>query len=136
MLIVDAGPLVAAADADDRDHDRCVELLSTARGPLLVPALVVAEVAYLLGTRIGPQSELAFAQSIADGELVAEPVLDPEWPRVAELTERYVDLPLGIVDAALVVLAERHRAETIASLDHRQFTTVRPAHVKSFRLVP
>lgn len=134
MLIVDTGPLVAAADRRDRGHERCIELLSTARGPILVPALVVSETAYFLRRRLGPYAELAFAQSIADGELVVEPTLDPEWPRVAELVERYTDL--GMVDASVIVLAERHRAETIATMDHRHFGTVRPAHVKSFTLVP
>ena len=136
MLIVDSGPLLAAADARDEDHHACLDLLSTTQGPLFVPTLVVAEVSHFLQRRLGPHAELAFAQSIADGELVVEPVLDPEWPRVAELTERYADLPLGMVDASIVVLAERHRADTIASLDHRHFSTVRPAHVKRLTLVP
>jgi hypothetical protein len=60
--------------------------------PLLVPALVVTEVSYLLADRIGPYAELAFSRSIADGEVVIEPVLDPEWERVEELTEQYLDL--------------------------------------------
>ncbi len=57
MLIVDAGPLYAAAATQDRDHKRCVELLTQASGPLLVPELVVTEVSYLLSDRIGPHAE-------------------------------------------------------------------------------
>ncbi len=136
MLIVDAGPLYAAAAMRDKHHARAVELLSKAPRPLVVPALVVTEVSYLLGDRIGPHAELAFARSVAAGELVVEPVLDSEWERIAELTEQYLDLPLGIVDASLVALAERHEAETIATLDRRHFATVRPLHVAAFTLVP
>jgi uncharacterized protein len=136
MLIVDAGPLYAAAARRDRNHQRSIELLSSAPPPLLVPALVVTEVAYLLGDRIGPQAELAFARSLERGELLVEPVLDSDWPRIAELTDQYQDLPLGIVDASVIALAERRRLDVIATLDHRHFATVKPRHIDAFTLVP
>jgi predicted nucleic acid-binding protein len=136
VLIVDAGPLYAAAASRDKHHERSVELLSAAPRPLLVPALVVTEVSYLLGDRIGPHAEVAFARSLADGELVAEPVLDSDWERIAELVGEYLDLPLGIVDASVVALAERRGLEVIATLDQRHFRAVRPNHVDAFTLVP
>jgi predicted nucleic acid-binding protein len=136
VLIVDAGPLYAAAARGDRNHDRCVELLARAPRPLLVPELVVAEVCYLLSDRLGAHAELAFARSIAAGELIVEPVLEPEWERIAELTEQYLDLPLGVVDASVVALAERHRVSSLATLDRRHFTVVRPAHTESLTLLP
>jgi uncharacterized protein len=136
VLIVDAGPLYAAAASRDKHHERSVELLSAASRPLLVPALVVTEVSYLLGDRIGPHAEVAFARSLADGELVAEPVLDSDWGRIWELVAQYVDLPLGIVDASVIALAERRGLEVIATLDQRHFRAVRPKHADSFTLVP
>src|SRR6266542_3291798 len=108
MLIVDSGPLYAAAATRDRNHQRCLELLRTAPRPLVVPALVVTEVAYMMGEQIGPHAEVAFGRSIAAGELVVEPVDDSEWDRVAGLVEQYLDLPLGIVDASVIAVAERH----------------------------
>lgn len=136
MLIVDTGPLYAAAAKRDKHHARSVDLLSAASRPLLVPALVVTEVCYLLGDRVGSYAELAFVRAIAQGELLVEPVLDAEWDRIAELTERYDDLPLGVVDASVITLAERHGADTIATLDHRHFGVVRPAHTAAFTLLP
>src|SRR5262245_43828397 len=129
MLIVDAGPLYAAAARRDRNHQRSVDVLSTAPRPLLVPALVVTEVAYLLGDRIGAHAEVAFARSLERAELLVEPVLDSDWPRIAELTEQYNDLPLGIVNASVIALAERRQHDTIATLDHRHFATVKPRHI-------
>jgi predicted nucleic acid-binding protein len=136
VLIVDAGPLYASAAAKDKNHAVCDELLNEAPGPLVVPHFIVAEVAYLLATRIGPHAEVAFAQSIADGELTVEPVLDSEWSRIAELMEQYADLPLGMADASVIALAERHDAREIATLDRRHFSVVRPKHVESFILLP
>jgi predicted nucleic acid-binding protein len=41
-----------------------------------------------------------------------------------------------MVDASVVALAERHGLDTIATLDHRHFATVKPRHVAGFTLVP
>ena len=37
-----------------------------------------------------------------------------------------MDLPLGIVDAAVIAIAERLQVTEIATLDHRHFAVVRP----------
>lgn len=132
MLIVDTGPLYAAADRRDRHHRACVDLLVGAERPLVVPALVVGELGCLLADRLGPEAEQALARSIESGELQVESVLDSEWRRISELA----DQQLGIVDASLVALAERLRVDTLATLDHRHFGPVRPAHVAAFRLLP
>jgi predicted nucleic acid-binding protein len=136
VLIVDAGPLYAAAARRDKHHERSVELLSRSARPLLVPALVLTEVSYLLSDRVGPHAELAFARALEQGELVVEPVLDSDWPRITELMDRYLDLPLGMVDASVIALAERRGVEVIATLDQRHFRTVRPRHIEAFTLVP
>jgi predicted nucleic acid-binding protein len=91
---------------------------------------------YLLADRLGPHAELAFARSLERGELLVEPVLDSDWERITELANRCNDLPLGIVDASVIALAERRNLDTIATLDHRHFSTVRPSHVDAFTLVP
>lgn len=136
MLVIDAGPLVAAAATADRNHERCVTLLANAPRPLVVPTLVVTEVAYFLGDRIGQVAEQAFARSLRDGELVVEPVEPRDWTRVCELLDRYRDLPLGIVDATVVATCERLGADTLATLDRRHFSVVRPSHCAALTLLP
>ncbi len=136
MLVVDAGPLVAAAAVDDRNHERCVALLSEASPPLVVPALVVTEVAYFLGDRIGSSAERAFAAAVRQGELLIEPVDRGDWPRIVELLDRYRDLSLGIVDASIVAACERLGVDTLATLDRRHFSVVRPRHRDAMTLVP
>lgn len=136
MLIVDAGPLYAAAARNDRHHRACIELLSTASRPLLVPVLVVTEVAYLLSDRLGPAAELAFAQSVERGELLVAQLGAADWQRITSLVDEYKDMKLGVVDASVVALAERLGQTTIATLDRRHFAAVRPRHTASLVLVP
>lgn len=136
MLVVDAGPLIAAATKRDRNHHRCLALLTATAAPLVVPALVVTEIAYFLGDRVGAAAELAFARSLGDRELLVEPVDSTDWVRIRELCDRYVDLPLGIVDASVIAACERLGATTLATLDRRHFATVRPRHCPALTLVP
>ncbi|MGN6521844.1 MAG: type II toxin-antitoxin system VapC family toxin [Actinomycetes bacterium] len=135
-MAVDAGPLYAYVDADDAHHEASLELLETHPGPLIVPMLVITEVAYLLATRVGPEPEVRFLGDLAAGAFTVEPVAAADWLRIAELVARYRDLPLGTVDASVVAAAERMGITEVATLDHRHFTVVRPAHVDAFRLLP
>jgi len=111
-------------------------LLRQAEGPLLVPSPVLGEIGYLLQSRVGPQAEVTFLKSFGgDGFHIAE-LVDQDIQRMAGLVETYIDLPLGIVDAAVIAIAERLRLTEIATLDHRHFNIVRPNHVQAFTLLP
>lgn len=102
----------------------------------MVPILVVTEVAHLIGTRMGVETEIRFLGDLASGELVTEPVAAADWIRIAELVGAYRDLPLGTVDASLVATAERLQIETVATLDRRHFSVVRPTNAAAFALIP
>jgi uncharacterized protein len=43
VIIWDTRPLFAAADVDDRDHSRCVELMRRTSAPLLMPVPVLTD---------------------------------------------------------------------------------------------
>ena len=136
MLIVDAGPLIAAASRRDRHHAQCAELLATATGPLVVPSLVVTEVAYFLADRIGPNAERAFAESFRLGQMAVEPVEAEDWIRIVGLLDEYEDLGIGIVDASVIAACERLGETKLATLDRRHFSAVRPVHCEAFDLLP
>lgn len=115
-LIVDAGPLFAYIDRDDHHHHSCLELLETHPGPLLVPMLVITEVANLLATRLSVDAEVRFLADLAEGNLIAEPVVASDWLRIAELVAQYQDLPLGTAVASVVAAAERLDVSELATL--------------------
>jgi uncharacterized protein len=136
MLLCDTGVLLAAGNTKDHAHRACIGLLREANGPLLVPSPVMGEIGYLLQSRVGPQAEATFLRSFGgDGFRVAE-VEDGDVSRMAELVEKYLDLPLGIVDAAVIAIAERLRLTEVATLDRRHFSVVKPRHVAAFTLLP
>ncbi len=100
----------------------------------MVPALVIAEAAYLISGRVGSRAESAFLADLATGEFIVEAPAPADWERIAELVARYRDMRLGTVDASVVATAERLGIATIATLDRRHFSVVRPRHVEAFEL--
>ena len=110
--------------------------METYPGPLLVPSLVITEVVYVLATRLGWQPEVRFLGDLASGNFTIEPIHAADLVRIAELVAQYHGVPLGSVDASVVAAAERRRITDVATLDHRHFRVVRPAHTKAFQLLP
>ena len=102
----------------------------------MVPVLVITEVAYLVGGRLGAEAEVRFLGDLAGGDFALESVAAGDWMRIAELVWRYRDLPLGTVDASVVAAAERLDIRAVATFDRRHFSAVRPAHADAFDLLP
>jgi uncharacterized protein len=136
VIVVDSGVLVAVADADDAHHVVCTRLLDERGSEFVVPAPVVVEVSWILGRHVSADVESAFLSSVADGELIVEDLESVDYGRMAELVQSYADLRLGAVDAGVVAIAERLGIGTVATIDRRDFTVVRPRHVGHFDLVP
>ncbi len=80
----------------------------------------------MLERRRGTQARLAFLADVRAGRFRLVDDLEPDLDRIAELVERYADLPLGTVDASVVALTERLGLHEVATLDHRDFSVVRP----------
>lgn len=135
-LILDTGPLLAAIDAADPDHQACAGLLTEASEDLVVPALVLAELDYWCGRRLGPRAWLTFLDDVIAGAFRVESPSRADLARCRELQHEYADLDLGVVDASVIALAERSGEPKVATLDHRHFGVVRPRHVIALELRP
>ncbi len=101
-----------------------------------MPQLVLVEAGYFVRKLLGSRAEADFLRELVRASLELQPLERGDLTRMAELIETYADLRLGTVDASVIAVAERLGATTIASLDRRHFTVVRPRHVDAFDLVP
>ena len=135
-MIVDTSGLLAYFDAGEPDHLAVSRIIDGSGEPLIVSPYVVAELDYLVATRVGVDAELAVLRELASGawELAALGPADVE--SAAVIVEKYRDQHIGIADASNVVLADRHRTRTIVTLDRRHFTVLRPLHGGRFTVVP
>jgi predicted nucleic acid-binding protein len=63
-------------------------------------------------------------------------LVDSDLRRMARLVRQYADLRLGGTDASVVAISERLGIVTVATVNLRDFATVRPRHVPAFTTVP
>jgi predicted nucleic acid-binding protein len=135
-VIVDTSALLAYFDADEPDHDAVSSVIDAASEPLVVSPYVVAELDYLVASRLGVSAELAVLRELAAGAWDLDAVGADELSLARAIIERYADQSVGVADASNVVLAARHNTKTIVTLDRRHFDVLRPLDGGRFALLP
>ena len=135
-MIVDTSAILAFFDRDEPDHEALAALLSQSSEPLVVSPYVIAEVDYLIGTRLGVAAEIAALRELAGGAWDLATIGSIDLARTVPILERYADHAIGVADASNVVLADRYRTTTIATLDRRHFSVLRPLSGGYFAIVP
>ena len=120
-IIVDAGPLIALFDRDDRHHRRAVEFVRERRTPLISNLPVLTEAAFILRFSIEAQRDLLWW---AHRSLVIDHSTAADLPRIITLLDKYRDMPADFADVSLVAMAERLNLSRVASVD-RDFVVYR-----------
>jgi predicted nucleic acid-binding protein len=135
-VIVDTSAILAFFDRDEPDHHALTTVLSESSEPLVVSPYVIAEVDYLIGSRLGVVAELAALRELSGGawDLATMDAID--LARTLPIIERYADHAIGVADASNVVLAEKYQTKTIATLDRPHFSVLRPLSGGYFAILP
>ena len=134
-VIVDTSALLAFFDASEPDHEAVSEVL-VAADVLVASSYVVAELDYLVATRHGVDAELVVLDELAGGAWDLAAFDEDGLRRARGVIASYRDQQIGVADASIVVLAERYRTRTIASLDHRHFGVLRSLDGGYFEVLP
>jgi predicted nucleic acid-binding protein len=120
VVLVDAGPLVAAIDAGDLHHRWAKATLPKLTGRLLTCEAVASEAAHLLDNDpTAMDSLLGFLKRM---EIV--PVLRDELDGVFARLNRYAPR-MDLADGCLVALAARDTDSIVLTTDTRDFSTYR-----------
>lgn len=136
MIVADTSGLLALFNEREPRHRAVRTALAGSRDTLVVSPYVVAELDYLVSTRIGVAAELAVLRELCGPGYELAAVDADLLAAAAEVIERYADQQIGVADASLVVLADRHRTDRVLTLDHRHFAVLRGADGRPFTLLP
>ena len=128
--------LYAALDADDEHHRSSAALIVGIRERLVIPAPVVAEVDYWCHQRLSVDAFLGLLADVERGAYEIAELRPAEYRRAAELCDRYRELNVGFVDAAVLAVVERFGERKLATIDHHHFSVMRPAHIEALELLP
>lgn len=135
MILLDTSGLLAALDASQQSHVPAAASLTVARPPLLLSPFVLAELDYLLATRVGQDAQSAVLAEVERGAYTLAPMTADDIGEARQIMVGHADLQVGLADASIVVLAERHSTRDVLTLDQRHFRVL-TANSKPFRILP
>ena len=125
MIVADTGAVLALLDADDRHHMALRRIFEADPDSWVLPWAILPEVDYLAAAHLGRRAQTLWLADLAAGAFVVEWGEARDVEAAQRLDRRYDKLRLGLVDATVIAVAERLRAEAIATLDVKHFAAVR-----------
>lgn len=134
--VIDAGILYALVDSADSSHTTAVEAIKAETQTIVVPQVILPEICYLIGSRLGSSQETSFVRYLIDSDWRLEPLTDADLSRVIGLMSENAGSNIGFVHAAVAATAERMAAARIYTLNHHHYERLRPTHVERFELLP
>jgi predicted nucleic acid-binding protein len=124
MIVADTGAVYALVDRRDRHHFGLRRLFESDPDAWVLPWAILPEVDYLLGRRLGQRVEGAFLEDLAEGRYTVAWGDEGDLREARRICERHRALKFGLVDAIVMAVAERLKADAIATLDVRDFGAV------------
>jgi uncharacterized protein len=134
-MLLDTSGLLAALDSAQLRHEEAAASLSDATPPLLLSPFVLAELDYLLLSRVGGAARAGLLEEVERDAYLLETMTGADIARAHRIIEQHADLGISLADASIVVLAERHRVRDVLTLDERHFRVLK-ASGKPLRLLP
>jgi len=128
-ILLDTGCIVALLDRSERDHARCVEVVSELTAPLVTCEAVIAESCYLLRRLRGAAD--AVLRNVEQGIFQIPFRLEAQSKPVRALLKKYAGVPMDLADACLVHMADELDAGQILTLDG-DFTIYRWRRTRRF----
>jgi uncharacterized protein len=136
VIIADTSALLALFNAGDQAHRAVATFVASSEATLIVSPFVIAELDYLIATRLGVAAELLVLRELAGGAYDLPALGTEDLDACAKVIDKYHDQEIGVTDASLVVLADRFKTSSILTLDRRHFSILRPLTGGRFKLLP
>ncbi len=136
IAIADTSFVIAVSISTDRKHSQCLSVYQQ-HEKILLPEAALSEIAFMLNREGGNRATPHFLRSLPNARRyeIAQ-LASQDYTRSAEILEKYSDLRLDFVDAAIVALAERLNVQRILTLDQRDFRILQAKHVEHFEILP
>lgn len=134
-VLADSGFVVALVNRTDQRHLDVVPIYEQYT-QILLPQMVLVEVAYLIGRDAGIVTVAKFLSGLAASRFALLAASAVDIKRAAQILAQYADSKVDFVDAILMAIAERLDIITVLTIDRRDFGLFRPSHCEHFTLRP
>jgi uncharacterized protein len=113
--LVDAGPLIALFDKDDKYHKSVIKFLQQFKGNLITTWPVITEVTHLLSFNVNVQID--FLEWLRREAITIVNLENNHLDRIIQLSKKYSDIPMDLADSSLIVIAEQTGIHEIITID-------------------
>ena len=129
--LIDAGPLIALFDRDDKFHISIKDFIKRFKGRLYTSWPVITEVLHMLDFSVNTQID--FLKWVRKGALDIKQITTEDISRIIEFSEKYSDIPMDFADASLIIIAESESIKEIISIDadFYIFRNIRNEYIKN-----
>jgi len=135
VILADTSGVFAALDRSQRLHEASRTVVEMGEALILSP-FVLAELDYLLSTRISVSASIELLRDVEAGSYELAPFTPEDIGEARLIVERYDDLGIGLADASIVVLADHYDCNRVLTLDERHFRALRTTGGAAFALLP
>lgn len=115
VALIDSGPLVAYYNKGDEWHTTARKFFESFKGKLVTSAAVATEVMWLVKQDWRVQNE--FLYDVQNELYIVENLIPSDFKYIAELNEKYRNVPGDFSDLTIVALSERFGLLNVVSLD-------------------
>jgi uncharacterized protein len=131
-IIADTGGVLVLFDQSHPKHRETVDSLDER---LIVPSLTLPEIDYL-SHRLPKGAMRSFMASLLTQEFKYHELDLLDLQRANEIMNQYADANVGLVDAAVVAVAERLNINRVLTVDQRHFSMFKPKNLGFLELLP
>ena len=135
--LADSSFLYALFDTSEAKHQQAVAFARSQESQLLVPNVVLTEVAFLFKRNGGIPAVVAFLSLLDKATPVIIGATRTDLQRTRTIFEQCKDnYKLDFVDCVIMALSERLEIESVCTFDRRDFSIFKPRHCEYLRLLP
>lgn len=124
-ILIDAGPIIALFNKNDKYHHKVLSYLKGYIGRLFCTWPVITEVSHML--RFSLEAQIDFLKWVRAGALEISPIELADIERIIQLADKYSNVPMDLADASLIVIAEKLKIQEILTIDS-DYYIYRTAH--------
>jgi uncharacterized protein len=135
-VLIDTSYLVALANPRDTHYAAATQLASQQQFIGHMPEVAIAELFYVLRTRVSYQAANRALQVTYQGGINLISLTKEDFIRVQEIMTRYQSREFDFVDSSIMALSERLSIDTVFTFDRRDYPIFRPKHISYLTLLP
>lgn len=113
--LIDAGPLIALFDKDDKYHNKAFDFIGNHTDILVTTWPVITETLHMLDFNVNVQVD--FLKWLEKGGLVIYTIEENDIARITDLTFKYSNIPMDLADATLITASENLNIKEIITID-------------------